>query len=161
MPLSFEFDAPRPGDIGHVTQRHGELYAAEFGWGTRFEGLVAGVLGEFAVRADQERERGWIARADGKFAGSVFLMRDSDEVARLRCLLVEPFARGEGLGGKLVDLCIDFAREREYRRLTLWTNKGLASARRIYEARDFRLTQEAPHDLFGSGNIGQDWDLDL
>ncbi|MHC4696656.1 MAG: bifunctional helix-turn-helix transcriptional regulator/GNAT family N-acetyltransferase [Planctomycetota bacterium] len=151
----------QPGDIGWVVYRHGVLYHQEYDWDETFEGLVASVLGKFEKSHDPDSERCWIAEADGCFAGCVFVMKDSDAVARLRCLLVEPFARGLGVGSRLVQECIDFARRCDYERLTLWTNDVLDAARRIYQRAGFRLSEEKPPHSFGHDLVGQTWDLDL
>jgi DNA-binding MarR family transcriptional regulator/GNAT superfamily N-acetyltransferase len=153
--------APQPGDIGWVIARHGALYAAEYGLDARFEALVAKVAAAFLADHDPAREAAWIAASDGVNLGSVFLVRASDELARLRLLLVEPAARGAGLGGLLVQRCIAFARTCGYRRITLWTNDVLVAARRIYQAEGFRLVASAPHSRFGPPMVGEDWELEL
>jgi GNAT superfamily N-acetyltransferase len=151
----------RVGDLGQVIRRQGELYALEYGWDLTFEALVAEIAGGFVQRMDPERERFWIAEKDGAVVGSVFVMRISDEEAKLRILYVEPAARGLGVGRALVDACIAFAREKGYRRLTLWTNDVLHAARRIYEERGFVLTKEEKHHSFGKDLVGQFWQLNV
>jgi DNA-binding MarR family transcriptional regulator/GNAT superfamily N-acetyltransferase len=151
----------RPGDIGWVIARHGALYAAEYGFDQRFEALVAKVAGAFLANHDPARERCWIAERNGVNIGSVFMVREGDEIARLRLLLIEPAARGLGIGKRLVAECIDFARTAGYRRVTLWTNDALTAARGIYQRTGFQLVARAPHHDFGPAMVGEDWDLEL
>ena len=151
----------RPGDIGWVIARHGALYAEEYGFDHRFEALVAQVAGDFLASHDPARERCWIAERDGVNVGSVFLVRKSDELAKLRLLIVEPAARGLGIGRRLVDECIGFARTAGYRRISLWTNDVLTAARAIYQRAGFRLVASARHNDFGPPMVGEDWELEL
>ncbi|HWK72327.1 MAG TPA: helix-turn-helix domain-containing GNAT family N-acetyltransferase [Burkholderiaceae bacterium] len=151
----------QPGDIGAIARQQGLLYHREYGWDIRFEALVAEILAHFVASFDPDRERAWVVEKDGEVIGSVFVVKESETVAKLRLLYVDQAARGLGLGRRLVQECIDFARSRQYRTLTLWTNDVLASARRIYQAAGFRLVQEEPHHSFGKDLVGQNWDLDL
>ncbi|MCA1654159.1 MAG: GNAT family N-acetyltransferase [Sphingomicrobium sp.] len=152
---------PRSGDFGWAIERHGILYFEEKGWGPAFEGLVAELFGAFARKHDPARERCWIAELDGERVGCVFVVERDVDIAQLRCLLVEPSARGHGVGAALVGACTEFAREAGYLRMMLWTNKGLDSARKIYEAAGFRLIEEEPHQDFGPALIGQNWEMQL
>ncbi|HJU97656.1 MAG TPA: bifunctional helix-turn-helix transcriptional regulator/GNAT family N-acetyltransferase [Jiangellaceae bacterium] len=151
----------QPGDLGWVVQRHGALYAQEYGWDRTFEGLVARIVADYAETADPVRENAWIAEIEGWRVGSVFLVADDASTARLRLLLVEPAARGHGLGGRLVDECVRFARDAGYTSITLWTNDVLVAAQRIYERAAFRLTGEQAHHSFGNDLVGQHWQLGL
>jgi GNAT superfamily N-acetyltransferase len=150
-----------PGDLGWVIHRNGILYYEEYGWDETFEALVAEVLGKFVRKLDPARERAWIAERDGKIVGSIFCVSKSKTVAALRVLYVEPSARGLGIGNRLVDECIGFAREVGYQTLTLWTNSVLDSARRIYQAKGFTLIEEERHHSFGKDLVGQNWELSL
>jgi DNA-binding MarR family transcriptional regulator/GNAT superfamily N-acetyltransferase len=152
---------PAPGDIGWVVQQHGEIYAREYGWNSKFEALVAGIASEFLLKFQPEWERCWIAELNGERVGAIFVVRKSATVAQLRMLILTPGARGLGLGGKLVDECIAFARLKGYKKMVLWTNSCLAAARGIYAKRGFQLTQSEPHEGYGSPLVGETWELKL
>ena len=160
----FVLRPPRLGDLGWIVARHGALYAEEYRGDPRFEAMVARIVAEYAQRHDPAREAVWIAEVDGQPVGSIACMADDPSdpgTARLRLLLVEPTARGMGIGERLVAECLRFARRAGYTRITLWTTSGLDSARRIYQRAGFTLDNEAPHDGFGEGVIGQNWSRPL
>ena len=153
---------PQPGDLGWVIERHGARYAAEYGWDTAFEALVARIVADFAERRDIQREAAWIAELGGERVGCVFCTAaDVEHTAQLRLLLVEPSARGAGVGARLVDECLRFAERSGYRRITLWTNDVLLAARRIYERAGFRCDRREPHHSFGRNLVGEYWSRDL
>jgi DNA-binding MarR family transcriptional regulator/GNAT superfamily N-acetyltransferase len=151
----------RSGDMGWVVSRHGALYTQEYGWNLAFEGMVAEIVAAFIQNFDADRERCWIAEIDGEPVGSVFVVKHSDKVAKLRLLLVEPHARGLRIGARLVQECVLFSRQTGYKTLTLWTNHVLVAARHIYQQCGFSLVHEEKHRMFGPELIGQTWELML
>jgi len=158
---SVRLRSPRPGDMGRVVQLHGELYSREFGYDSRFEALVAGIVAEFVDRFDARRERCWIAEMQGEVVGSVFLVRKSPTVAKLRLLIIHPRARGIGLGRRLTRACIEFARRKRYRKLVLWTQSHLSAARAIYARENFRMQSKRKHSSFGRRLVAEVWELKL
>jgi len=151
----------QPGDMGWIVQQHGALYAREYGWDISFEGLCAEIAAEFLKNFDPARERCWIAEIGGKQVGSVFLVKKSDKVAKIRLLLIDPAARGHGLGKRLVEECIAFARSSGYRKITLWTQSMLLAARGIYQSAGFVHVATEPHRSFGHDLVGETWELTL
>ncbi|HEY9684110.1 MAG TPA: helix-turn-helix domain-containing GNAT family N-acetyltransferase [Oculatellaceae cyanobacterium] len=151
----------QPGDMGWVVHRQGYLYAREYGWNQEFEALVAEITAQFIRNFDAKRERCWIAEMNDEIVGSVFVVKESDTVAKLRLLYVEPNARGLGIGDKLVRECIKFSRQSGYKKIILWTNDILHAARKIYERAGFKLVEENKHHSFGHDLVGQTWELDL
>lgn len=152
---------PEPGDLGWVVHRQGFLYGKEYGWDWTFEGLLGEIVGQYVATHDPLRERCWIAEIDGEIAGSILVVTGDETTAKLRMLYVEPWARGHGLGRRLVEEAIRFARARGYGRIVLWTNDILTAARRIYEVTGFRLVGEEPHHSYGKDLVGQVWEKDL
>jgi GNAT superfamily N-acetyltransferase len=151
----------RPGDLGWVVMAHGEVYAAEFGWDGTFEALVARIVADYAGAHDPQREAAWIAELDGRRVGCVFCVAADETTAQLRILLVHPDARGRGLGVRLTEECVGFARRVGYTQMRLWTNHPLVAARGIYLAAGFRLVAEEQHTSFGADLVGQVYELDL
>jgi DNA-binding MarR family transcriptional regulator/GNAT superfamily N-acetyltransferase len=160
-PRAYLLRPPRPGDLGWVIQRQAAGYTAEYGWDETYEALVARIVADYVDHRDPAREAAWIAEADGERVGSIFCVRKTDTVAQLRLLYVDPAARGLGLGSKLVEECLRFARSAGYTEITLWTNSVLADARRIYQRTGFTLTGEEPHHSFGVDLLGQNWSRKL
>jgi len=161
-PVSYVLRPPRAGDLGWVVYRQGALYAEEWGYNEEFEALTARIVAEFVQHLRPSMERCWIAEKDGEIVGSVFLVRKSNTVAKLRLLLVEPSARGLGIGSRLIEECVRFARQAGYRKVTLWTQSELLAARRLYKKAGFTVTGKQSHDSFGrKGLVSETWDLVL
>lgn len=161
-PTPYLLRPPYAGDLGWVVHRQGAVYAEEYGYNEVFEALAAEIVAEFVQHLRPTKERCWIAEKDGEIVGSVFLVRKTDTVAKLRLLLVEPSARGLGIGSRLIDECVRFARQASYRKITLWTQSELLAARRLYKKAGFTLTAKKPHDSFGrKGLVAETWDLKL
>ena len=158
---AFTIRSHRPGDIGWITHRHGVLYWKEYGWDERFEGIVARVVADFIDTFDPAREHCWVAERNGEIVGSIFIVAKTKTVAKLRLLLVEPSARGLGIGSRLVDEVIRFARKVGYKRIELWTHPELVSARKIYKAAGFELIAEEMHQLFGKPHRAETWAMKL
>lgn len=153
--------SPRPGDMGWVVQSHGALYAAEYGYDASFEGLVADIVAKYLAAFEPSREHCWIAEMDGAPVGSIFLVKASDDVAKIRLLIIDPVARGQNLGHRLTSEAIGFARQCGYRKITLWTQSNLIAARKIYERAGFTLVASEPHRSFGQNLVGETWELML
>ena len=152
---------PQPGDMGWVVQQHGEIYAREYGWNAEFEAMVADIVAGYLRRRQPLWERCWIAELDGERVGSVFVVRKSKTVAQLRMLILTPAARGQGLGTRLTDECLAFARSKGYRKMVLWTNSCLDAARHIYASKGFQRVKSAPYHGFGHDLVGETWELKL
>jgi DNA-binding MarR family transcriptional regulator/GNAT superfamily N-acetyltransferase len=153
--------APKPGDFGWIVKRHAELYAEEYGWTEPFEALCAQIVADFVNKFDAKCERCWIAEMDGENVGSIMLVKDAEGVARVRLLLVDPKARGIGLGARLTDECIGFARRAGYKKITLWTHSVLTAARHIYKQAGFKLIRTERHKSWGRAVVSEYWDLEL
>ncbi len=160
-PTAYLLRPPRPGDFGWIIHRQAVLYAEEYGWNEEFEGAAARIVADFIENLDPARERCWVTERDGEIVGSVFLVRKTNTVAKLRLLYVESSARGLGIGRRLVEECIRFARAAGYRRMTLWTQRELVAAREIYRKAGFTLVKEEPHHSFGHDLVGETWELAL
>jgi DNA-binding MarR family transcriptional regulator/N-acetylglutamate synthase-like GNAT family acetyltransferase len=160
-PAAYVLRPLRPGDFGWVVHRHGALYADEYGWDASFEALVARIVADYIDKHDPDGENAWIAEVDGDPVGCVFCVRKDDRTAQLRLLLVEPSCRGMGIGARLVDECLAFARRAGYKSMMLWTNDVLGDARRVYQRAGFQLAEEGPHHSFGHDLVEQVWHRDL
>jgi DNA-binding MarR family transcriptional regulator/GNAT superfamily N-acetyltransferase len=153
--------APKPGDYGWIVTRHAQLYRQEYGWTDPFEGLCAQIVADFVNKFDARKERAWIAELNGENVGSILLAKDSDDVARIRLLLVDPKGRGLGLGARLTGECVRFARAAGYKKITLWTHRNLSAARHIYAEAGFKLMRSEKHNSWGKPVVSEHWDLNL
>ena len=160
-PTAYVLRSPGPGDLGWMVKAHGEFYSQEYGWDSSFEALVARIVADYAENHDPRRESAWIAEVDGEPMGCILCVRQDDDTAKLRILLVDPAARGLGIGARLVTECVAFARRAGYRRMVLWTNDVLVAARRIYQQAGFRLVEEETQRNFGHDLVSQTWQLDF
>ena len=160
-PSPYFLRRPGPGDMSWVVKRHGELYSEEYGWDEHFEALVAEIVAQFVQQFDNKRERCWIAEKNGVNIGCVFLVKKTETVAKLRLLLVDPRARGLGVGSRLIDECIRYAKECGYEKMVLWTNSNLLAARHLYLKAGFKLVEQEPHHSYGHDLVGENWELDL
>ena len=158
-PTSIQLRSHKPGDIGWVIERHGAVYAQEYGWDESFEALVAEIAAQFLKNFDAGCERCWIAEIDGERVGSIFLVKQTQTIAKLRMLLLEPHARGLGLGRRLVHECVQFARSSGYRKITLWTQSNLLAARKLYQSAGFKLIKQEPQRAFGADLVSETWEL--
>jgi GNAT superfamily N-acetyltransferase len=161
LPAEVTLRGLQPGDMGWVVQQHGEIYAREYGWNSEFEALVADISAKVLRRFDPEWDKAWIAELNGERVGSVFVVRKSKTVAQLRMLILTPAARGLGLGARLTDECLAFARDKGYRKMVLWTNANLTAARDIYARRGFRLVTREPYRGYGHDLVSETWELSL
>lgn len=160
-PSGYLLREPQPGDMGWIVHRQGLLYASEYGWNAEFEALVAEIVAKYVQNFDPRSDRCWIAEKDGQVVGSIFVVRQDEATAKLRLLYVDANARGLGIGRRLVDECLRFARQAGYKKMVLWTNSVLVDARRIYEKAGFQLIEEEAHHSFGKNLVGQTWSIDL
>lgn len=161
MSESYQLRQPKPGDLGLIVHKHGAIYAQEYGWNEHFEALVSQIVADFITHFNPAKERCWIAEMEGEVVGSIFIVEESDKIAKLRLLLVDPKARGFGLGTKLVEECIDYSKNVGYEKIMLWTNSVLKEARHIYEKTGFKLVNEEKHHSFGQDLIGETWELTI
>ncbi len=161
LPAEITLRGLQPGDMGWVVQQHGEIYAREYGWNSEFEAMVADIAAGLLRRFDPQWDKAWIAELNGERVGSAFVVRKSKNIAQLRMLILTPAARGLGLGARLTDECLDFARGKGYRKMVLWTNANLTAARDIYARRGFTLVKSEPYQGYGCELVGETWELVL
>jgi len=161
LPRAYTLRQPRPGDFGWIVRKNAEVYATEYGWIAPFEGVCAQIVADFINNFDARRERCWIAEIDGENVGSIMLAKETESVARIRLLVLDSKARGLGLGARLVDESVRFARQAGYEKITLWTHSVLAAARHIYEKAGFTLTRTEEHESWGTPVVSEHWDLEF